>query len=211
MALGGILQGAGAVLGGLGGLGGADQQQLQRDQNLFNTQQQLRNFQFQAEQGDIGRQFQAALFNAQAGGQGDVNEGLLALMQQLQGNVGAGILSPEQQERQVGLQTQALQPTQNRLASTLAREFGLQNPAAQLALGREVVAGEQRIRAGIAEQQSQRQFQAQQQLNQLLALLQGRVGSERTVEAPANNTPEGLAGLQEFIAQRQNRRNQGPF
>ena len=59
--------------------------------------------------------------------------------------------------------------------------FNLSNPAAQVALSKEAIAGEQRIRADATQRVQQQRFAAQQNLKSLLADLQSRMGSTRTI------------------------------
>ena len=178
------IQGAGMVLQGLGSLSGPDQERMARQDRLFQAEQQRSAFQFQAGQSDLERELQSLFYNAKARGQGDINKGLMALMEEFRNTSAAGVMTPEEQSRQVGLQTQALQPRLEGLAGKIASQFGLNSPAAQVALGKEAVAGEQRVRADVAATASRQKYEAEQRTRQLIASLQQAMGSTREVTAP---------------------------
>ena len=167
---------AGTALQGLGSVFSGGDGDAKRQERMM--QEQLR---IQGRQSAIDRDFQAMMIKIKALGQGDINKGLQALMEQFKGGVYEGIQTGAETEKSVQLQTQALQPRLQGLAGKLASEFNLSNPAAQVALGKEAIAGEQRIRADANTQVQQQRFAAQQNMKSLLAQLQSQMGSTRTI------------------------------
>lgn len=179
-----FMKGAGSMFGG----GGADRQlqrDMQREQLLMQGRQAAANF-----------GLQGALFNTQARGQQGINQGLANLMNEMRGNVYAGIPNQQELNQYVAAQTQALQPRLEGLAGKLSSQFNLNSPAAQVALSKEAIAGEQRIRADAMAQTLQQRFAAQQNLRSILAELQSRMGS--TAQIPQS----AIAELQNLVRAR---------
>ncbi len=102
-----------------------------------------------------------------------VRNAIFRLMDELRGRETPGILSPGQQETFVQQQLGAMAPTRQRFASILARRFGLGQPGVQMGLAQGLQGQEFGLRAGVAGEQYQRQFESEQRLRSLLASLAG--------------------------------------